>query len=65
MLTGDRAKYLGIVAGVTFAALLIAQQASIACGLLLRTTVARSRTSPTWTSGSWTPTSSSSTSSSR
>src|SRR6516162_6863125 len=38
MLTGDRAKYLGIVAGVTFAALLIAQQASIAVGLLLRTT---------------------------
>src|SRR6516164_10582060 len=38
MLTGDRAKYLGIVAGVTFAALLIAQQASIAIGLLLRTT---------------------------
>jgi putative ABC transport system permease protein len=38
MLTGDRTKYLGIVAGVTFAALLIAQQASIACGLLLRTT---------------------------
>jgi putative ABC transport system permease protein len=38
MLIGDRAKYLGIVAGVTFAALLIAQQASIALGLLLRTT---------------------------
>src|SRR5271165_6215956 len=38
MLTGDRAKYLGIVAGVSFAALLIAQQLSIACGLLLRTT---------------------------
>jgi putative ABC transport system permease protein len=38
MLTGDRAKYLGIVAGVTFAALLIAQQGSICCGLLLRTT---------------------------
>ena len=38
MLTGDRVKYLGIVAGVTFAALLIAQQASIAIGLLLRTT---------------------------
>ena len=38
MLTGDRAKYLGIIAGVTFAALLIAQQASIFCGLLLRTT---------------------------
>jgi putative ABC transport system permease protein len=38
MLTGDRAKYLGIVAGVTFAALLIAQQASVGIGLLLRTT---------------------------
>src|SRR5262249_32375058 len=38
MLTGDRAKYLGIVAGLTFAALLIAQQASVGCGLLLRTT---------------------------
>jgi putative ABC transport system permease protein len=38
MLTGDRAKYLGIVAGITFAALLIAQQASIFCGLLWRTT---------------------------
>jgi putative ABC transport system permease protein len=38
MLTGDRAKYLGIIAGVTFAALLIAQQASIGCGLFLRTT---------------------------
>jgi putative ABC transport system permease protein len=38
MLTGDRTKYLGIIAGITFAALLIAQQASIFCGLLLRTT---------------------------
>jgi putative ABC transport system permease protein len=38
MLTGDRAKYLASVAGVTFAALLIAQQASIFCGLMLRTT---------------------------
>ena len=38
MLFGDRPKYLGIVAGITFAALLIAQQASIFCGLLLRTT---------------------------
>jgi putative ABC transport system permease protein len=38
MLIGDRAKYLGIIAGITFAALLIAQQASIAIGLLLRTT---------------------------
>lgn len=38
MLIGDRAKYFGIVAGITFAALLIAQQASIFCGLMLRTT---------------------------
>jgi putative ABC transport system permease protein len=38
MLTGDRAKFLGILAGITFAALLIAQQLSIAIGLLLRTT---------------------------
>jgi putative ABC transport system permease protein len=38
MLTGDRAKYAGIVAGITFAALLIAQQGSIFCGLMLRTT---------------------------
>jgi putative ABC transport system permease protein len=37
MLMGDRAKYLGIIAGITFAALLIAQQGSIFCGLLLRT----------------------------
>jgi putative ABC transport system permease protein len=38
MLMGDRAKFLGIVAGITFAALLIAQQAAIFCGLMLRTT---------------------------
>jgi putative ABC transport system permease protein len=38
MLMGDRPKYIGLVAGVTFAALLIAQQLSICCGLLLRTT---------------------------
>ena len=37
MLMGDRAKYIGILAGITFSALLIAQQASIFCGLLLRT----------------------------
>lgn len=34
MLTGDRGKYLGIVAGITFASLLIAQQSSIFCGLM-------------------------------
>jgi putative ABC transport system permease protein len=38
MLTGDRAKYLASVAGITFAALLIAQQAAIFCGLMQRTT---------------------------
>jgi putative ABC transport system permease protein len=38
MLTADRARYLGSVVGVAFATLLIAQQASICCGLLLRTT---------------------------
>ncbi|HMP01509.1 MAG TPA: ABC transporter permease [Gemmatales bacterium] len=38
MLTGDRAKFFGIVFGVTFAALLIAQQSSIFCGLMLMTT---------------------------
>lgn len=38
MLIGNRAKFLGIVLGVTFAALLIAQQASIFCGLMLLTT---------------------------
>jgi putative ABC transport system permease protein len=37
MLTGDRAKFLGIVMGLTFAALLITQQGSIFCGLMLRT----------------------------
>jgi putative ABC transport system permease protein len=38
MLTGDRAKYLGIVFGVSFAALLMAQQSSIFCGLMRNTT---------------------------
>ena len=34
MLVGNRVKYLGIVFGVVFAALLIAQQAAIFCGLM-------------------------------
>jgi putative ABC transport system permease protein len=38
MLTGDRAKYLGIVFGVAFATLLMAQQTSIFVGVMLRTT---------------------------
>jgi putative ABC transport system permease protein len=37
MLMGDRAKYLGIIMGLTFAALLITQQASIFVGLMTRT----------------------------
>lgn len=38
MLTGDRAKYLGIVFGVAFAALLMGQQMAIFCGLMRNTT---------------------------
>ena len=37
MLVGDRAKYLGIIMGLTFASLLITQQAAIFCGLMTRT----------------------------
>ena len=38
MLTGDKGKYLGIVFGVSFAALLMAQQSAIFCGLMRNTT---------------------------
>jgi len=38
MLMGDKAKYLGIVFGVSFAALLMAQQSAIFCGLMRNTT---------------------------
>ena len=37
MLTGDRAKYLGLIFSTAFATFLIAQQASIFTGLMLRT----------------------------
>src|SRR6478735_12808956 len=37
MLVGDRPKFYWIVMGLTFAALLITQQGSIFCGLMLRT----------------------------
>jgi putative ABC transport system permease protein len=37
MLTGDRSKYLGLIFGVTFATLLMAQQVSIFMGILTRT----------------------------
>ena len=40
MLLGDRAKYLGLVFGVTFATLLMAQQVSIFIGLMARTSSA-------------------------
>ncbi|MCU0574412.1 MAG: ABC transporter permease [Syntrophobacteraceae bacterium] len=37
MLMGDRGKYLGLIMGLTFAALLITQQSSIFTGLMTRT----------------------------
>ena len=37
MLIGDRAKYLGIIMGLTFASLLITQQSAIFLGLMTRT----------------------------
>jgi len=37
MLVGDRAKYLGIILGITFASLLITQQTAIFVGLMTRT----------------------------
>jgi putative ABC transport system permease protein len=37
MLVGDRAKYVGIIMGLTFASLLITQQAAVFTGLMTRT----------------------------
>ena len=37
MLTGDPAKYFGLVFGVAFAVMLMAQQGAIFVGLMLRT----------------------------
>ena len=37
MLVGDRAKYIGILIGITFASLLITQQSAIFTGLMTRT----------------------------
>lgn len=45
MLVGDRAKYIGIIMGLTFASLLITQQAAIFLGLMTRTFGAISDTS--------------------
>lgn len=38
MLTGDRSKYWAIIFGITFACVLIAEQAAMFCGIMLRTT---------------------------
>jgi len=38
MLTGDKAKYMGIIFGVSIAALLMAQQSAIFAGLMRNTT---------------------------
>lgn len=38
MLTGNRGKYLGMVLGITFAALLIGQQSGVFCGIMWLTT---------------------------
>jgi putative ABC transport system permease protein len=37
MLTGDRAKYVGLVSSIAFSTMLMSQQMSIFCGLMLRT----------------------------
>jgi putative ABC transport system permease protein len=37
MLTGDPAKYLGLIFGVTFATFLMSQQVSVFMGILMRT----------------------------
>lgn len=37
MLTGDRAKYIGLVSAIAFSSMLMSQQMSIFCGLMLRT----------------------------
>ena len=37
MLIGDRAKYIGIIIGLTFASLLITQQSAIFVGIMTRT----------------------------
>lgn len=37
MLTGDRSKYWAIIFGITFACVLIAEQAAMFCGIMLRT----------------------------
>ena len=37
MLVGDRAKYIGIIIGLTFASLLITQQSAIFIGIMTRT----------------------------
>jgi putative ABC transport system permease protein len=38
MLVGNRGKYIGMVLGITFAALLIGQQSGVFCGMMWLTT---------------------------
>lgn len=38
MLTGDRSKYVAIILGISFSCVLMAQQAAMFCGIMLRTT---------------------------
>src|SRR5262245_48562794 len=50
MLTGDRSKYLGMIFGVSFATLLMAQQVSVFMGIMQRTgnQVLDVRDAPIW-----------------
>ena len=49
MLFGDRAKYAMLVCGLSFCALLMSQQCSVFCGLLLWTTATlRNVRAPVW-----------------
>lgn len=49
MLLGDRAKYLTLISGLTFAVVLMVQQTSIFCGLMIRTiSTIRNAGAPVW-----------------
>ncbi len=51
MLYGDRAKYVMLVSGLAFCALLMSQQTSVFCGLLRWTTATvRNIGAPVWIS---------------
>jgi len=49
MLYGDKTKFITLVVGLTFATLLITQQSSILCGMILRfTALIRATNVPVW-----------------